>query len=166
MRQVKARRKGLGPAVIVIALLIGVWGSIGLLCTAVPPPVVPAPPPRERYPNAWPDPPPADVARLLDGLGPDTPLVGRWRVRGVSPVHEKKIVVDVDRGDIGFRVWITKPESDKRLPPHKTERYVLYTSQPRPTAADVKDEDFAEVLKALGERIRRTELTAPIPAGM
>lgn len=150
----------------VLGLVVAMWVCIGLLCVSVSPPVVPAPKSPERFPNTWPEPPPAEVARLLDGLGPDSPLVGRWRVRGVSPVHEKKIVVDVDRGDIGFKIWVMRPESDKRMPPHKTERYVLYTSQPRPTAESVNDEAFGEVLKALGERIRRTEMTVPTPSGM
>lgn len=165
MRKVKSSRTGL----IVIALLLCMWACFALLCVRVPsredpPPVTSRIP--DPYPNTWPLPPPADVARLLDGLGPGSTLTGRWKVRGVSPVHEKKIVVDVDDGAVGFRVWVMRPESDRRLPPHKTEKYVLYTSQPRPTAEAVGDDAFGEVLKALGDRIRRTENSVPIPLGL
>lgn len=156
-------------AIVIVGLLLCMWGSFALLCVRMreptgPPPVTSRVP--DPYPNTWPLPPPADVTRLLDGLGPGSPLTGRWRVRGVSPVLDKKIVVDVDDGAIGFRVWIMKPESDKRLPPHKTQKYVFYTSQPRPTAEAVGDGAFGEVLKALGERIQKTENSVPTPAGL
>jgi hypothetical protein len=81
-------------------------------------------------------------------------------------VHDKKIVVDVDDGAVGFRVWVMLPGTDGRLPPHKTDKYVLYTSQPRPSTEAVGDGAFAEVLKALGERIRRAENVVPTPAGL
>jgi hypothetical protein len=164
-RKVKASRTG----VIVVGLLLCMWGSFALLCVRVPepegPPAVTSRIP-DPYPNTWPLPPPADVTRLLDGLGPGSTLTTRWRVRGVSPVLDKKIVVDVDDGAVGFRVWIMRPGNDQRLPPHKTEKYVLYTSQPRPTAEAVGDGAFGEVLKALGERLQKTENSVPTPAGL
>lgn len=120
----------------------------------------------ERFPNEWPTPPPAEVAALLDGLGPGSELVGPWRVRGVSPVLSQRVVVDVDRGDAGFRVWIVVRGRDERLPPRQTARYSLYTAQPRPSAEALTDEDYAAVLDALAERIERTESSAAVPAGM
>jgi hypothetical protein len=106
------------------------------------------------------------VAALLAGLGPNTPLVGRWRVRGVSPVTDGRIVIDVDRGDVGMRVWIVRRESDPRRPPAQTERYALYSVQPRPAADSIDDEASGEVLRALASRLKSTESSVPIPAGM
>jgi hypothetical protein len=155
---------------------LGVLGMAGLVVLALvlalrsqprrPAPTPSAPTASERFPNAWPAEPPSDVAALLDGLGPGSPLTGKWRVRGVSPVEDHRIVVDVDRGDAGFRVWIVRRDQDSRLPPKQTERYALYTAQPRPNAEALQDEDYGEVLDALVERIARTETKLAIPAGM
>jgi hypothetical protein len=166
MRKVKPRSSR--TALVVVGLLFCMWGSFALLCVRIDPDGPPAVTPRvdDSYPNTWPLPPPIDVQRLLDGLGPGSALTARWKVRGVSPVHERKIVIDVDDGGRGFRVWVMQPESDKRVPPHKTEKYVLYTSQPRPTAQSVDDAAYGEVLEALGARIRRTENQVPTPVGL
>jgi len=120
----------------------------------------------ERFPNEWALPPPADVAALLDGLGPGSVLEGGWRVRGVSPVVDRKIVVDVQREDIGFRVWICLHDRDSRLPPRRTGRFSIYTAQPRPTQDAVRDEDFAQVLDAIAARVRSAEARVSLPRGM
>ncbi len=152
----------------VLGAALAIFGLVALSLVGQSPPATPsAAQENERFPNTWPEPPPADVSRLLDGLGPGSPLVGSWRVRGVSPVADRRIVVDVDRGnDVGFRVWLMLPETDQRLPPLRTERYVLYTAQPRPTAQAVSDEMFSEVLGALAVRIRKTEMSVPVPSGL
>lgn len=126
---------------------------------------VPAPRVSVRFPNPWPERPPHSVAEALDGLGPGDVLAG-FRVRGVSPVHESRIVVDVERGDAGFRVWIQRRDNDRRLPPAKTDKYALYVVQPRPTADAISDDDQAAVLKALAARLRRRERTVPVPVGL
>lgn len=147
-----------GVALVVLAL--------GLAVRKPTPPAGPTVPADSRFPNAWPEPPPAEVAALLDGLGPGASLVGRWMVRGVSPVHEQRIVVDVDRGDAGFRVWIVKKDRDSRLPPTATGRYALYTAQPRPSVDALTEQDYAEVLGALSARLAKTETAVPVPSGM
>ena len=128
----------------------------------------PAPPPvaSEAYPNAWPTPPPADVAALFGGLGPGAALTPRWRVRGISPVHEQRIVLDVASGDLGFRVAVKLKERDERVPPKRTARYALYTIQPRPSAEQIQDPDYAEVLTALAAILTDREGKAPVPAGL
>lgn len=120
----------------------------------------------ERFPNAWPEPPPRDVALLLGGLGPGSSLAGDWRVRGVSPVHEQRFLVDVANGERGFRVAVMLKERDPRLAPKTTARYALYTLQPRPTAESLQDADYAAVLGALGAIIEKHEALGPVPAGM
>lgn len=125
----------------------------------------PAPTASDRYPNAWPEPPPAEVSSLLGDLGPGASL-GTWRVRGVSPVHEQRIVVDVERGEVGFRVAIERKATSDKKPPKATERYALFTVQPRPSAEALDDADYAEVLDALAARLTQTEARVPTPAGL
>jgi len=151
----------LGASALIISVIISAIRSPS--SEPAPAPAVSAP---DRYPNEWPNPPPSDVATLLGGLGPNTPLVGRWRVRGISAVTNGRIVIDVDRGDIGMRVWVVRKESDPRKPPAETARYALYTAQPRPNADSIDDQASGEVLGALVERIKQTEASAPFPAGM
>lgn len=156
---------GVGLAVLGGASLI----VLALVLAASPHPKAPqpsAPTASERYPNAWPSEPPADVGALLEGLGPGAPLSGSWRVRGVSPVEDHRIVIDVDRGDAGFRVWIVRRGQDPRLPPKQTEKYALYTAQPRPSAEALDDEDYGAVLDELSARIKRTESRVAVPTGM
>src|SRR5687768_16239787 len=97
----------LGATAMLITIIVSVIRPDG---ARNPPPSASAPSPPDPFPNEWPHPPPADVAALLSGLGPNTPLVGRWRVRGVSPVIDGRVVLDVDRGDVGMRVWIVQRE--------------------------------------------------------
>ncbi len=126
---------------------------------------VPEPRVSVRFPNPWPEPPPRGVSDALDGLTRGDNIAG-FVVRAVSPVHEARIVVDVERGDVGFRVWIQRRDSGRQLPPAKTEKYALYVVQPRPTTDAIGDDDQAAVLKALAARLRRREKTVPLPAGL
>lgn len=158
------------PLVVVTTVLVGVVALVagvrspdgGTSVQSVPSP----PTASERFPNQWPDPPAQDVALLLDGLGPGAMLDARWRVRGVSPVHDGRVVVDVDDGSLGFRVEIRRKGEGKFLPPASTERYALFTIQPRPTLEAVSDEDYREVLSALAARLRKTEGRVPTPRGL
>lgn len=122
--------------------------------------------PPSRYPNPWPDPPPADVAALLDGLAPGAPLPAGFVVRGISPVHEQRIVIDVERGEAGFRVWVVQRGTDERRPPGSSEHYAVYFVQPRPTADAIDDDARREVLREVLRRIRKTEATTATPAGL
>jgi hypothetical protein len=165
----RGRGNGVGIAVLAGAGLI--FAVVVALALRRPPPRsthVEGPPPiaSERFPNEWPNPPPADVAALLDGLAPGASLEGGWRVRGVSPVTDGHIVIDVARGEIGFRVVIVQKGKDPRRPPAESARYALYTAQPRPAADSIKDEDYAPVLSALRARLAKTESRVATPRGM
>lgn len=151
---------GVGWALVALPVLVIVAVVLSLRKPEAPPT---APVASERYPNAWPGPPPPEVARLLGDLGP---LPSGWRIRGVSPVHEQRIVVDVEKGEAGFRVAVMLKERDSRRPPKATARYALYTLQPRPTEESIQEHDYAEVLGALATRIQANEAGAPVPSGM
>src|SRR5262245_48128631 len=124
------RRRNFSPGKFIAFALLGAGGLVLSAVIAIvrtpnaPPATSSAPPPAasDPFPNEWPAPPPPEVAALLDGLGPNTPLVGRWTVRGISPVQNARVTLDVDRGDVGLRVWIVRRESDPRRPPAQTER--------------------------------------------
>lgn len=118
------------------------------------------------FPNEWPHPPPADVAALLGGLGPGASLDGGWRVRGISPPQQRRVVIDVERGEIGFRVWVTAKGAGPGAPPRETEQYALYTVQPRPAQSSVPNEEFGRVLENLAVRIAAQESRVPKPAGL
>lgn len=149
-----------GVVLVVLAIVLALRGP------AQPAPAASAASAGERFPNAWPDPPPADVAALLGGLGPGASLTESWRVRGVSPVHEQRILVDVASGERGFRVALLLKERDPRRPPKATARYALFTLQPRPTAESLKDADYSAVLGALATLVEKNEGVVPVPAGM
>lgn len=149
-----------GVALVVVAILLALGGPEPV---AVPAPTATV---SERFPNSWPEPPPRDVALLLGGLGPGSILTESWRVRGVSPVHEQRFLVDVQSGERGFRVAVALKERDPRLAPKTTARYALYTLQPRPTAESLEDADYAAVLGALAAIVEKNEAAVPVPAGM
>lgn len=149
-----------GVALVVLAVVLALRGQSGESQPA------PAAAPSERFPNAWPGPPPPDVAALLGGLGSGSTLAAGFSVRGVSPVHEQRFLVDVAKGELGFRVAVMLKERDPRLPPKTTARYALYTLQPRPTAESLEDADYAAVLSALGAVIQQNEAVVAVPAGL
>lgn len=125
-----------------------------------------APASPERYPNPYKGPAPADVTRLLDGLVRGNRLAGGFSVRGVSPPEGGHVIVDVERGDVGFRVWITRKDKESVRPPASTERYALYVVQPRPSADAVTDEMRRAVLGDLKRRLAKTEANVSVPAGL
>jgi hypothetical protein len=166
----RARSRSADLTVPIAVLLVVGLGIVGIVLSvrkptsSRPAPIASSAP--DPFPNFWPNPPPADVGALLDGLGPGAPLGHGWRARGVSPVENARVTVDVARKGVGFRVWIVQRDRDQRLPPKRTKKYDLYTAQPRPTAESVSDEDYSSVLGALAQRIAKTELNVPVPAGM
>jgi hypothetical protein len=119
-----------------------------------------------NFPNEWPDPPPPDVAALLGGLGPGMSLDAGWRVRGISPPRERRVVIDVERGEIGFRIWVTAKGAGPGAPPRETQKYALYTVQPRPAQNSVPNEEFGRVLEMVANRIAAQESRVPTPAGL
>jgi hypothetical protein len=163
------RGKAIGWAALAAAGAIAA-ASVALCPRRPPPPSShqELPPPRasEAFPNAWPDPPPADVAALLGGLAPGAVLAEGWRVRGVSPVIDGHVVVDVEKGELGFRVVLMPRDKDRRAPPAASERYALYTVQPRPSAEKIRDDDYAPVLTALRARLLANEARVAVPRGM
>jgi hypothetical protein len=163
----KGRARGAGVAFALLGAAALVVLGLGLAARQAPRRGAPpsAPIVSERFPVEWPSLPPAEVAALLDGLGPGAEL-GGFRVRAVSPVLEGRVVIDVARGDAGFRVAVVRKERDARRPPASTERYALFTQQPRPDADSITEEEYGAVVGALAARVREREGKVPIPAGM
>ncbi len=120
----------------------------------------------ERYPNPYKGPAPADVTLLLDGLVRGSKLDGDFTVRGVSPPEARRIIIDVERGDLGFRVWLTRKGADERRPPASSARYALYVVQPRPSSEAITDDMKKAVLSDIKRRLKKTEANAAVPAGL
>ena len=118
----------------------------------------------ERYPNPYKQPAPPDVTLLLDGLVRGASLDGGFRVRGISPPEDRRVIIDVERGDVGFRVWLMRKGADTRRPPAESEHFTLFIVQPRPTAEAVTDEMKKAVLGDLTRRLKKTETSVRVPA--
>jgi hypothetical protein len=120
----------------------------------------------ERYPNPYKQPAPADVTLLLDGLVRGSSLDGGFSVRGVSPPEDHRVIIDVERGDVGFRVWLMRKGADSRRAPASSEHFSLYVVQPRPSAEAVTDDMKKAVLGDLKRRLKKTESQVRVPSGL
>ena len=126
----------------------------------------PAAPEPERYPNPYKGPAPADVTLLLDGLVRGSKLDGDFTVRGISPPEARRVIIDVERGDLGFRIWLTRKGADERRPPASSARYALYVVQPRPSSDAITEDMKKAVLGDIKRRLKKTETSASVPAGL
>ncbi len=120
----------------------------------------------ERYPNPYKGPAPPDVTLLLDGLVRGANLDGGFSVRGISAPEEKRVIIDVERGDVGFRVWLMRKGADTRRAPASSEHFSLYVVQPRPSAEAVSDDMKKAVLGDLKRRLIKTETQVRVPVGL
>lgn len=131
-----------------------------------PKPTTPPAAAPERYPNPYKGPAPPDVTLLLDGLVRGSSLDGGFSVRGISAPEEKRVIIDVERGDVGFRVWLMRKGADTRRAPASSEHFSLYVVQPRPSAEAVSDDMKKAVLGDLKRRLIKTETQVRVPVGL
>jgi hypothetical protein len=124
---------------------------------------------------ATPPPPPetpagADARALLDGLDlgavlGDAKVIGIWGPRG----SDATLRVQVERpGGNTFMIGIMRRRDDPkdRRPPVATQGYELGFGEAQPDGSGVPPDAAMASLKAVEERIRRTEARVPVPDGL
>ncbi len=105
-----------------------------------------------------------DVVALLDGLTEGDELLG-WRVVGIYAPNEGIAHVDCQKDGVAFLVGIGRKGSGKAPPPVVLDRYELGWGNVR-GSGNMSSGDPASVASAIAERIRRTEKSVPMPAGI
>jgi hypothetical protein len=155
---VRRARRGRG-----IVWLLGALGAIaavtGMLAFFAEPATTPAP---SDEPARAATPPPG-TRELLDGLKPGD-AIGAWRIH-VLRVVDRQLGIDLLHGDKVLTVWIAKKGSSPRAAPRETAQYVLYYGFPIESEAEAR-RDIETILNDIEARVRRSEATATVPAGM
>jgi hypothetical protein len=105
---------------------------------------------------------------LLDGLKPGDAL-GEWTVGRilVNESTEKKpqLAIELERKGSGITVWVARLENVSN-PPTRTAKYGLTFGHARPYGEPIPEGAYEQNTNAIAERIRRTETTTPVPAGL
>jgi hypothetical protein len=150
----KKRGRGVGLAFVAggIVVVAGV-----LLCGREPAPTTT---PRDPEPAAS---SPPGSRQLLDGLRPGD-AIGAWRVH-VLRVVDRQLGIDLLHGNKVLTVWIAKKGSSPRAAPRETERFTLYYGYPVESQVEAA-RDIDTILNEIEARVRRSEGTAALPAGM
>jgi hypothetical protein len=105
---------------------------------------------------------------LLDGLAPGSD-VGEWKVTRivVNESVEKKpqLAIELERKGSGITVWVGRKENVKN-PPVVTDKYALTFGHARPYGEPIPEGAAESTMQKIAERVRRTEATAEVPAGL
>jgi hypothetical protein len=105
----------------------------------------------------------ADDVRALLGTLREGEEVGGFELVRVDPVHDQRIPLIFRRDDATARLWIVRQNTIAFEPPAQTRRYaVIY----RCDDAEVSSETCGLLSMAVAERLRQTEVEAPVPAEM
>ena len=138
-------------------------------CRAEPPTPAPAPSASSTPPHTREVPAAADARALLDGLAPGADLGGAKVVGIWAPGADATLRVEVEsRAGITFRIGIVRRREDpkERRPPAVTQGYEIGFGEVKPEGSPFSSEDAMSAVKAVEERIRRTESRVPVPAGL
>jgi hypothetical protein len=106
---------------------------------------------------------PPDVQALLDGLTLGQPI-GSFQVHFVRRV-DRRIGVDLRAGEAVMTVWIAQKGGSAERAPRETERYAIYYGS-APNAAELMNRELDTLLGEFESRIRRTETSVAVPAGL
>ena len=120
--------------------------------------------PDDRPPPEEPARASGDVRALLGGLR-DGEALGGWQVDAVRAPQNRRVTIELSRGEHRFRAIVARPDAVPFEPPLRTERYVLlYEPSQMPSAELAEERD--RVLEALRVRLAANEADAGAPAGL
>jgi hypothetical protein len=138
-------------------------------CRGEPPAPAPAPSASSTPPPSPDVPAAADARALLDGLAPGADLGGAKVIGIWAPRADATLRVEVEaRAGVTFRIGIVRRREDpkERRPPAVTQGYEIGFGEVKPEGSAFSAEAAASAVKAVEERIRRTESRVPVPAGL
>jgi len=110
----------------------------------------------------------SDALPLLQGLKPGDPI-GEWTVSRIlvneSVDKKPQLAVEMERKGSGITIWVARKENVKN-PPLSTEKYALTFGHPRVYGEEIPKDAYEKQMAAIAARVRATEATAPVPAGL
>lgn len=104
----------------------------------------------------------ADVIALLGGLRVGDDVAG-CKVASITAPQAGTVFVFVRQGDGQFATGIVRKGTSKSLPPVTTDSYELGYGQ---VQGSPRADALPAVTEAIANRLRATEKTVPVPAGM
>jgi hypothetical protein len=126
---------------IAIARLLAGGAPTGEPAPEAPPPVAPPPVARREEPRPQ-----------LDGVT-EGDEIGGLRVARMSTAAGGEIVLELEGGHRGMRVWVAPRGSRGGAAPARTERFDLYRGPPPPGLEPVPDAEAQAIVAALVERL-------------
>lgn len=124
----------------------------------------PAPSSSVILPRQVPDAGPG-IRELLGGLKPGDSL-GNAQVQKISSIAEGVIYIDLNKGDATGTITLARFAEQGPLPPVKTKKYALFFLTPTPQRPSLAQNELLSACEALAERLRATEDTVAVPAGL
>lgn len=119
---------------------------------------------REPRPRG-PEPPPvtAEALAVLNGLAVGGEVAG-FEIARIAGPSDRRITIELRRGETGMRVWIMRRGAGEFAPPQRTSRFDLFYGPPPPGIEAAPEDDQRVALTAIAERIDAG--AAAVPAGM
>ena len=110
----------------------------------------------------------ASTAPLLEGLTEGSTL-GEWKVvrigSDLAPNQAPQFAIDFERKGSFVSVYVGRKEA-VQMPPITTERYGISHGHLRPEGEPIPPGSAEQLANQIADRVRRTEKTAPVPAGL
>lgn len=89
-----------------------------------------------------------------------------FKVLSVRGPRMKRIEVELERSDQVLRVFVSRLDSVKLIPPRKTQMYAIYYESAKPDPGAVTSEEYLALVEAVGAAVEANERKVSMPDGL
>ncbi len=103
-----------------------------------------------------------EATALLDGLKVGD-KVQDFQVVAVRGPRLKRIEIELGRAGQTLRVFVSRIDSIKLIPPRKTQMYAVYYENAKPNGDAVSSEEYLALVEAIAKRVEKQERQVSMP---
>lgn len=102
---------------------------------------------------------------LLDGLKPGD-AVKDFKVIVVRGPRRQRIEIELGKGNVTLRVFVSRLDAVKLIPPRKTQMYAVYYENAKPNGDALSSEEYLALVEEIAKRIEKREREVSMPENM
>ena len=103
-----------------------------------------------------------EATDLLDGLKVGD-SVKDFKVIAVRGPRLRRIEIELGRANLTLRVFVSRIDGVKLVPPRKTQMYAVYYENAKPNGDALSSEEYLELVEAIAKRVEKQERKVSMP---